>query len=133
SLLFCPADRPDRFTKAAERSDAVIIDVEDAVASADKPRARQGLAAYFASLDSAARALTVVRINPVGTAAFDADLEVLTQISPQYVMLAKAESLEQVETVHRSLPRAWVIPLCETAAGIAAAYAMASHRAVAAM
>jgi citrate lyase subunit beta/citryl-CoA lyase len=36
ALLFCPADRPERFQKAAERSDAVILDLEDAVAPADK-------------------------------------------------------------------------------------------------
>ena len=32
ALLFCPADRPDRFAKALERADAVILDLEDAVA-----------------------------------------------------------------------------------------------------
>jgi citrate lyase subunit beta/citryl-CoA lyase len=31
AMLFCPADRPDRYEKAAERSDAVILDLEDAV------------------------------------------------------------------------------------------------------
>ena len=32
ALLFCPADRPERYGKAAERADAVILDLEDAVA-----------------------------------------------------------------------------------------------------
>ena len=32
ALLFCPADRPDRYAKAADRADAVILDLEDAVA-----------------------------------------------------------------------------------------------------
>ena len=32
AILFCPADRPERFAKAAERADAVILDLEDAVA-----------------------------------------------------------------------------------------------------
>ena len=32
ALLFCPADRPERFGKALERADAVILDLEDAVA-----------------------------------------------------------------------------------------------------
>ena len=27
ALLFCPADRPDRFAKAADRADAVILDL----------------------------------------------------------------------------------------------------------
>ena len=34
ALLFCPADRPERYGKAAERADAVILDLEDAVAPA---------------------------------------------------------------------------------------------------
>ena len=32
ALLFCPADRPERYAKALERADAVILDLEDAVA-----------------------------------------------------------------------------------------------------
>ena len=32
ALLFAPADRPERFQKAAERSDMVIIDLEDGAA-----------------------------------------------------------------------------------------------------
>ena len=39
ALLFCPADRPDRYAKAAQRSPAVILDLEDAVAPADKAAA----------------------------------------------------------------------------------------------
>ncbi|HKU04248.1 MAG TPA: CoA ester lyase, partial [Arthrobacter sp.] len=39
ALLFCPADRPERYQKAAARADAVILDLEDAVAPADKQRA----------------------------------------------------------------------------------------------
>lgn len=40
ALLFCPADRPERYQKAAERADAVILDLEDAVAPGDKELAR---------------------------------------------------------------------------------------------
>lgn len=133
SLLFCPADRPERFSKAAERSDAVIIDLEDAVAAGDKAAARQAVRTYFGQLDTAERSRTVVRINPAGTQAYDDDVEVLAALSPQYVMLAKVESVEQLEAVHRSLPNSGVIPLCETAAGIAAAYQIAAHRSVVAM
>ena len=41
AILFCPADRPERFGKALERADAVILDLEDAVAPAARrsPRA----------------------------------------------------------------------------------------------
>ena len=45
ALLFCPADRPERYQKAAERADTVIVDLEDAVAPADKQRARGAILA----------------------------------------------------------------------------------------
>ena len=39
SLLFVPADRPERFAKAAASgADAVVVDLEDAVAPASKSR-----------------------------------------------------------------------------------------------
>src|ERR1700688_1964163 len=41
--LFCPADRPERFAKAAVAADVVILDLEDGVAEADKPAARKAL------------------------------------------------------------------------------------------
>ena len=43
ALLFCPADRPERFAKAAARADAVILDLEDAVAPGRKVFARGAL------------------------------------------------------------------------------------------
>ncbi len=38
--LFCPADRPERYAKAAAAADVVILDLEDGVAPADKEAAR---------------------------------------------------------------------------------------------
>ncbi|MBN9180204.1 MAG: CoA ester lyase, partial [Microbacterium sp.] len=43
ALLFCPADRPGRFAKAAARADAVILDLEDAVTPSAKTAARGAL------------------------------------------------------------------------------------------
>ena len=40
ALLFCPADRPDRFAKALDPADALILDLEDAVAPDAKAVAR---------------------------------------------------------------------------------------------
>lgn len=52
SWLFVPATRPERFDKAANSgADAVIIDLEDAVESADKPQAREHIAEYVAQYD----------------------------------------------------------------------------------
>ena len=49
--LFVPATRPERIAKAANSgADAIIVDLEDAVAVADKDLARAGLADYLADL-----------------------------------------------------------------------------------
>ena len=109
ALLFCPADRPDRFAKAAERSDAVILDLEDAVAPRDKAAAREALVA--SNLDPVS---TIVRVNAVHSGGFADDLAALARTDYRRVMLAKTESVEQV-----SLLDGWdVIALCETATGI---------------
>lgn len=53
SWLFVPATRPERFDKAANSgADAVIIDLEDAVESADKSQAREHIAEYVAQYDN---------------------------------------------------------------------------------
>ena len=41
--LFCPADRPERFEKAAAAADVVILDLEDGVAAKDREAARTAL------------------------------------------------------------------------------------------
>ena len=51
ALLFCPADRPERYAKAPERADAVILDLEDAVAPSAKPAARDALVASLGTDD----------------------------------------------------------------------------------
>lgn len=89
--LFCPADRPERFEKAAAAADVVILDLEDGVAAKDREAARAAL--LEAPLDPGR---TVVRINPAGTADHAADLDVLLRTDYATVMLAKTESAEQV-------------------------------------
>jgi len=126
ALLFCPADRPERFQKAAERSDAVIIDLEDAVAAPDKKRARGAILAQLGSSGEGPEldpSRTIIRINPAGTADFEKDLHCLAHTPYRTVMLAKTESAEQL----RALDGFHVIALCETAAGIVNAPAIAAE------
>ncbi|WP_276070522.1 HpcH/HpaI aldolase/citrate lyase family protein [Mycobacterium yunnanensis] len=106
--LFCPADRPERFEKAARAADVVILDLEDGVAAADREGARAAL--LETRLDPAT---TVVRVNPVGTPDHALDLTVLAQTDYTTVMLAKTESAEQV----RSLAPWDVVVLVETPLG----------------
>jgi citrate lyase subunit beta/citryl-CoA lyase len=117
ALLFCPADRPDRYDKAAARADAVILDLEDAVVPADKVAAREALVAH--PLDPAT---TVVRVNSFETEDFELDLGALAKTEYRTVMLAKATSAAEVE----ALREYDVVALCETAAGVLAAASIAA-------
>lgn len=92
--LFCPADRPERYEKAAARADVVILDLEDAVGAADKADARESVIA--AQLDPTR---TIVRINAHGTDDQAADLAALQQTGYTTVMLPKCESVEQVSAL----------------------------------
>lgn len=109
ALLFCPADRPDRYAKAAERADAVILDLEDAVAPGDKARARDALVAT--ELDPAR---TIVRVNPAGAPDHDADLAALGHTRYRTVMLAKAGGAADLA----GLAGFDVVALVETAVGL---------------
>ena len=96
ALLFCPADRPERYAKALERADAVILDLEDAVAPGDKTAARGAL--IESELDPAR---VIVRVNPPETDAFIADLATLSQTDYRRIMVAKSESPKRIAP-HRS-------------------------------
>jgi citrate lyase subunit beta/citryl-CoA lyase len=117
ALLFCPADRPERYAKAAERADAVILDLEDAVAPGDKSAAREALVGH--PLDPAR---TIVRVNHAGTDAHELDLEAIDSTDYRFVMLAKTSGVRDLDR----LEDYDVIALCETAAGVVNAAAIAA-------
>ncbi|KNC19003.1 citrate lyase [Arthrobacter sp. RIT-PI-e] len=128
SLLFCPADRPERYAKAADRSDAVILDLEDAVAPGARTAAREALLAT--RLDPAR---TVVRVNAVGTPDFALDCAALARTDYRTVMLAKTESPEQLDAVRRELGQVAVVALLETALGVVSALEIARTPGVSAL
>lgn len=125
ALLFCPADRPERFRTALERADAVIVDLEDAVLPDAKAAARAHLIA--ADIDPER---VIVRVNAPSSEHFPADLEALEQTPFRTVMVAKTESADSLSAFD---DRFSLIALCETARGIHAAPAIAAHPLVAAM
>lgn len=92
SMLFVPGDRPDRFVKAeASGADAVILDLEDAVAPERRPFARESIAAHLAARPAGARSLPIwVRINPIQSAEALADLVAVLVGRPDGVVLPKA-------------------------------------------
>jgi len=120
ALLFCPADRPERYEKAAARADVVILDLEDAVAPDDRPEARRAL--RESGLDPQR---TIVRVNPAGTDDHAADLEALAGTDYRCVMLAMTESAAQVADLH-SVSGAAVLALVETPLGVLRAQEIAA-------
>lgn len=121
ALLFCPADRPERYAKAAERADAVILDLEDAVSPADKAAAREALIAT--PLDPTR---TIVRVNPVGTDAHELDLAAIDSTDYRVLMLAKTSGARDLDR----LGDFDIIALCETARGIVSVAEIAAIDAV---
>ena len=114
--LFVPATRIDRVAKAfASDADAVILDLEDAVAPEDKADARKALQQYH---DSASYQPIWLRINRAGSEAFIKDIALCQQM-PNLVgiILAKAEQASDIEQAYQGtgLP---IIALIESAVGL---------------
>ena len=124
SFLFVPADRPERFGRALDSgADAVVADLEDAVA----PAAKDAALGHVLELLTQAPG-TVVRINDPRAPRGAADLAGLAGLGrPVAVMVPKAENLDVLARVQTALgPGAAVLPLIETAAGVLAAAALAA-------
>ena len=115
SYLFVPGDRPDRFEKArSSGADAVVLDLEDAVAIRDKVAARAAVAAWLSP-----HRPVYVRVNGVSTDWSEGDLEAIDLPGLAGVVLPKSESQEQLRQVADGLPRgAELIALVETALGV---------------
>ncbi|RHW23754.1 CoA ester lyase [Nocardioides immobilis] len=118
--LFCPADRPERYAKALAAADVVILDLEDAVAPANKPAARDALQAIVAGgTFDAAR--TVVRINATSSSEHEADVRLASSLGLPRLMLAKSED----PALLAALPHE-VVVLVETPLGIERAVELAA-------
>ena len=105
SLLFVPGDRPERFEKAlASGADAVILDLEDSVSLANKPRARESVHEF--ALHHSGETALLIRINPLASPEFEDDLAALTGLQPFALMLPKAEGAASVLKLANSLASA---------------------------
>jgi citrate lyase subunit beta/citryl-CoA lyase len=110
SLLFVPGDRAHQMEKARSAgADALILDLEDAVAAARKAEARRHVADFLARADRPARVF--VRINALSSPLVDEDLAALAASPPEAVVLPKAEGSASIEDLdwrwsrHRLPPR----------------------------
>ncbi|MCO5996819.1 HpcH/HpaI aldolase/citrate lyase family protein [Actinoallomurus rhizosphaericola] len=131
TLLYVPADRPDRVAKAlATDADVVILDLEDAVAPAHKDRAREHVAALLAEPTRPVQ----VRVNDVRSDWGRADLTALAGLlaATDGVRLPKIESVDQVRRIADLVPGTGLHLLLESALGVERAHDLATaHPAVA--
>ena len=101
SLLFVPGDRPDRMAKAlACGADALILDLEDAVAPEKKAEARKAVADFLAANS---QAKLWVRVNPLDSPEQEKDLAAILPAHPDGVVLPKAEGGVSVHELARRL------------------------------
>jgi citrate lyase subunit beta/citryl-CoA lyase len=119
--LYVPGDRPDRFAKAvASGADAVILDLEDAVAPPRKAYARAAVAEFLGDRHAVPVHVRIASVEDLPATTGAAGLR-----------LPKVESPEQVRAV-AALTGAELHPLVESAAGVENAYRIATaHPAVA--
>jgi citrate lyase subunit beta/citryl-CoA lyase len=124
SFLFVPANRPDRYAKAAAAgADAVILDLEDAVAADAKAKAREAL-----SMDFSERPV-LLRVNAVRTPWHESDIEYARSLPFAAIILPKAENAVSVARFASEVQKP-VIALIESAAGLANAREIAAAEGV---
>jgi citrate lyase subunit beta / citryl-CoA lyase len=127
--LYAPADRPERFEKAlSSGADAVVIDLEDAVAASRKDQARAALLDFTVAWELLGeRAPAVqVRINGIGSSAHNADLAAVAGLPPTFgVRLPKTQSAEDVAAIRAAVPGREVHALLESALSIERAFEIA--------
>ena len=128
TLLFVPADRPERYAKAAASgADLVCIDLEDAVAPAARAQARVSLMSFLKA--QAQGHPFGLRINPWGSADGLRDVLALREVfappdaapNPAFVMLAKTQCANDVALLAEHLPGLPLVALIESAQGLHAA------------
>ncbi len=98
SFLFVPGDSEKKLAKAQDAgADALILDLEDAVAPIAKPAARALIAAFLRDRPRARRATQLwVRINPLDTDLALTDLSAIVEAAPDGVILPKADGPAEV-------------------------------------
>ncbi len=127
SLLFCPANEPRKIRRlSASGADAVVLDLEDAVALGEKVAARTSAREALPTLIGVFR---TVRVNAFETGFTTGDVEAVVCADLDAIILPKAETAEDLRQVDTLIGKAEaandlapgsvrIIALVETCAGI---------------
>lgn len=132
SVLFVPADDAGKLAKARSAgADALILDLEDSVASTRKPIARRSVSEFLTATPDDSQAI-FVRFHSCSSPGFQADCALLESVSPDGIVLSKCSSADDVHQLVDTLNRhalaasCGILPLIENANGILNAHAIAA-------
>lgn len=131
ALLFTPANRVERFAKAQEvGADGIVIDLEDAIALAQKDAARETMVDYFKTSKPLGKCLRCLRINSIKTVAGLKDLAALAEnnIKPDALIIPKVESAAEIQILDHILGMQKIpyFVVVETALGLSQADSIAT-------
>jgi citrate lyase subunit beta/citryl-CoA lyase len=125
SLLFMPASRADMIAKIPRFApDVAVADLEDAVPPAGKEQARQSAVAAISELGGASSSTILIRVNPVGSPWFAADVAAAAGSQAAGIVVPKLGTLAELGQVHAALaahgrPGALIMAGIETGLGVA--------------
>ena len=125
SLLFMPGTRADMIAKIAKIvPDVAAVDLEDAVAPADKEAARATAVAAIGALDPDAPTTVLIRVNPVGSPWFAADVAAAARCTAAGLVVPKLSTSQHLHELRQALAEnnwtnALVVAGIETALGVA--------------
>lgn len=124
TLLYVPADRPDRVEKAlASAADVVLVDLEDAVAPARKDEARDNAVRLLSETSRPVQ----VRVNHPSTSWHADDIAALTSLPVAVgARVPKVESPDEMRALAAALPGRALHPLIESALGVERGLAIAT-------
>lgn len=142
SYLFAPGNRPALLEKVfTTEADAVVLDLEDAVAPADKAEARRRAAAAVRDRRGVPGPTTWVRLNDLRGSLWRDDLEAVVTPGLGGIRVPKAEAVDELDRLDEALRTCearvgfepGVTPVTatiESARGVHAAWSIAAHRRV---
>ncbi|WP_122818971.1 HpcH/HpaI aldolase/citrate lyase family protein [Nocardioides pantholopis] len=106
SVLYMPSSNERALEKAKSiPCDALILDLEDAVAPDAKEAAREAACAAVGSGEYGRRTVTI-RVNALGTQWHDADLEAAAKAGPAAIVVPKVNSAAEVQQLVAAMERA---------------------------
>ena len=135
-MLFVPGNNPGMLLNAdIYGADALILDLEDAVAPGEKDAARILVRGALTAYDYAGCEI-IIRINPLGSGYTEEDIRAVVPLKPAMLMPTKVSSAKDIELISAMMAEAerghgmpegtvGLLPLIETAVGVENAYGIA--------